>query len=153
MTLDYLVLRLRSNYVNKDQVEKIVMQINTDISAVSNIPLTKSHLRTTDESETKTRDAQKTRVEQKEIKEPRKSAHGVLRLLEAGHFKGAADARLRINFSDQLAQQAEEVTNDDVEKKPRTVEGDDLLNAPAEDLLLAQYDQLRLNGTQLDISA
>jgi len=28
---------------------------------------------------------------------------GVIRLLEAGHFKGVADVRLRINFHDQLA--------------------------------------------------
>ena len=31
---------------------------------------------------------------------------GVIRLLEAGHFKGVADVRLRINFHDQLAQRA-----------------------------------------------
>ncbi len=31
---------------------------------------------------------------------------GVIRLLEAGHFKGVADVRLRINFQDQLAQRA-----------------------------------------------
>ena len=30
-------------------------------------------------------------------------AHGVLRLLMAGHFKGVADVRLRINFHDQIA--------------------------------------------------
>ena len=31
---------------------------------------------------------------------------GVIRLLEAGHFKGVADVRLRINFHDQLQQRA-----------------------------------------------
>lgn len=31
---------------------------------------------------------------------------GVIRLLEAGHFKGVADVRLRINFHDQLEQRA-----------------------------------------------
>ena len=31
---------------------------------------------------------------------------GVVRLLEAGHFKGVADVRLRINFHDQLEQRA-----------------------------------------------
>jgi len=31
---------------------------------------------------------------------------GVIRLLEAGHFKGVADVRLRINFQDQLAERA-----------------------------------------------
>jgi len=30
-------------------------------------------------------------------------AHGVLRLLQEGHFKGVADVRLRINFADELA--------------------------------------------------
>lgn len=33
---------------------------------------------------------------------------GVIRLLEAGHFKGVADVRLRINFHDQLEQRAED---------------------------------------------
>lgn len=31
---------------------------------------------------------------------------GVIRLLEAGHFKGVADVRLRINFFDQLSERA-----------------------------------------------
>ena len=31
---------------------------------------------------------------------------GVIRLLEAGHFKGVADLRLRINYQDQLAERA-----------------------------------------------
>ncbi len=31
---------------------------------------------------------------------------GVIRLLEAGHFKGVADVRLRINFYDELAQRS-----------------------------------------------
>ncbi|MHC4636192.1 MAG: hypothetical protein ACYTBP_07720 [Planctomycetota bacterium] len=30
-------------------------------------------------------------------------AHGVLRLLQEGHFKGVADLRLRINFADEIA--------------------------------------------------
>ena len=30
-------------------------------------------------------------------------SHGVLRLLQEGHFKGVADVRLRINFHDELA--------------------------------------------------
>jgi hypothetical protein len=30
-------------------------------------------------------------------------ARGVIRLLEAGHFKGVADIRLRINFAEELA--------------------------------------------------
>ncbi|MCH8151514.1 MAG: hypothetical protein IH830_03970 [Planctomycetes bacterium] len=34
------------------------------------------------------------------------NAPGVIRLLEAGHFKGVADVRLRINFYDELAQRA-----------------------------------------------
>lgn len=33
--------------------------------------------------------------------------HGVLRLLNEGHFKGVADVRLRINFFDQLSAQEE----------------------------------------------
>ena len=33
-------------------------------------------------------------------------ANGVLRLLDAGHFKGVADVRLRINFHDELSPQA-----------------------------------------------
>ena len=33
---------------------------------------------------------------------------GVLRLLEAGHFKGVADVRLRINFHDELEARAAE---------------------------------------------
>jgi hypothetical protein len=33
-------------------------------------------------------------------------ARGVLRLLEAGHFKGVADVRLRINFFDELSARA-----------------------------------------------
>ncbi|UCF34830.1 MAG: hypothetical protein JSV78_05900 [Phycisphaerales bacterium] len=35
-----------------------------------------------------------------------KKARGVLRLLEAGHFKGVADVRLRINFFEQLSADA-----------------------------------------------
>ena len=34
-------------------------------------------------------------------------AAGVLRNLEAGHFKGVADVRLRINFFDQLSARAQ----------------------------------------------
>lgn len=34
-------------------------------------------------------------------------APGVVRLLEAGHFKGVADVRLRINFFDELSSRAE----------------------------------------------
>lgn len=34
--------------------------------------------------------------------------HGVLRLLNEGHFKGVADVRLRINFSEQLSAQQEQ---------------------------------------------
>ena len=37
---------------------------------------------------------------------------GVIRLLEAGHFKGVADVRLRINFHDQLEQRAEDKAAD-----------------------------------------
>ncbi len=37
---------------------------------------------------------------------------GVIRLLEAGHFKGVADVRLRINFHDQLEQRAADKTAD-----------------------------------------
>lgn len=37
---------------------------------------------------------------------------GVIRLLEAGHFKGVADLRLRINFHDQLAERAADKTAD-----------------------------------------
>ena len=37
---------------------------------------------------------------------------GVIRLLEAGHFKGVADIRLRINFHDQLEQRAADKTAD-----------------------------------------
>lgn len=38
-------------------------------------------------------------------------AHGVLRLLEEGHFKGVADVRLRINFHEELqARQAEQAS-------------------------------------------
>ena len=33
-------------------------------------------------------------------------AKGVLRLLEAGHFRGVADVRLRINFFDELSAKA-----------------------------------------------
>jgi len=34
--------------------------------------------------------------------ETQQEPKGVLRLLAAGHFKGVADVRLRINFADQL---------------------------------------------------
>jgi hypothetical protein len=34
------------------------------------------------------------------------SVPGVIRLLEAGHFKGVADVRLRLNFFDELAERA-----------------------------------------------
>ncbi|MCH7792272.1 MAG: hypothetical protein IID31_08345, partial [Planctomycetes bacterium] len=37
---------------------------------------------------------------------------GVIRLLEAGHFKGVADVRLRINFHDQLEQRATDNATD-----------------------------------------
>ncbi len=37
-------------------------------------------------------------------------AHGVLRLLQAGHFKGVADVRLRINFHEQLSAAQAEAT-------------------------------------------
>lgn len=119
------------------------MQINTDITAGSNLPLLRPQLQT-DKSEPKTTDAQITPVQQEEPnepKEPKKSAHGVLRLLEAGHFKGVADVRLRINFHDQLTDEAElsakeelrsrsrdlvDEVNDSVQNTLTTVTGDDL---------------------------
>jgi len=39
---------------------------------------------------------------------PETSAKGVIRLLEAGHFRGVADVRLRINFHDELQARREE---------------------------------------------
>ena len=40
------------------------------------------------------------------VKEGASSAKGVLGLIEAGHFRGVADVRLRINFFDQLNERA-----------------------------------------------
>jgi hypothetical protein len=39
---------------------------------------------------------------------PNGRAHGVLRLLESGHFKGVADVRLRINFFEELSARAQD---------------------------------------------
>ena len=129
------------------------MQINTDISTGSNLPLIRPQLQA-DESAPKTPDAQITPVEQDEHKgpnEPKKSAHGVLRLLEAGHFNGVADARLRIIFQDQLADEAElsakeelrtrsrdlvDIVNDAAGNTLTTVKGDDLHEEPVEHLQL-----------------
>ncbi len=44
---------------------------------------------------------------------------GVIRLLEAGHFRGVADVRLRINFFDQLAARAKAVAQPAVERESR----------------------------------
>ena len=41
-------------------------------------------------------------------------AKGVLRLLEAGHFNGVADVRLRINFFDELSARSSEATKEAV---------------------------------------
>jgi len=42
---------------------------------------------------------------------------GVLRLLEAGHFKGVADVRLRINFFEQLAARASATATTEVQSR------------------------------------
>lgn len=125
------------------------MQINTDNSSGFNPQLIKPHHQT-DESAPKTHDAQITPVQQEETSEPKKSAQGVLRLLEAGHFKGVADVRLRINFHDQLTQKANEAAkdelqsgsqdlvsllNDTVQNTLATVDGVDLHDEPDD------YDQ------------
>ncbi|MCH8822681.1 MAG: hypothetical protein IH984_04145 [Planctomycetes bacterium] len=137
------------------------MQINTDISAGSSLPLIRPQLQT-DKSESKTTDAQITPVQQEEPKEPKKSAHGVLRLLEAGHFKGVADVRLRINFHDQLERQADLAAKDELQSRSRdlvdvvidavqntltTVPGDDLHEAPVDDPHESPINHLQLQFT------
>ncbi len=45
---------------------------------------------------------------QNESKQEKMRGRGVVRLLEAGHFKGVADVRLRMNFREELAARAEQ---------------------------------------------
>jgi len=77
------------------------MQINTDYSTSSNLPIIAPTNKILDVGP-RTSDAQITPTKQEENKEPKKTAHGVLRLLEAGHFMGVADVRLRVNFFEHL---------------------------------------------------
>jgi hypothetical protein len=50
-----------------------------------------------------------------------REARGVLRLLEAGHFRGVADVRLRINFFDELSSKADAAALPVVEEQAREV--------------------------------
>ena len=118
------------------------MQINTDISAGPNLPLIRPQLQT-DKSEPKTTDAQITPVPQEEPNEPKKSAHGVLRLLEAGHFKGVADVRLRINFQDQLERQADLAAKDELQSRSRDLV-DVVIDAVQNTLTPVNGDDLQL---------
>ena len=149
------------------------MQINNDISTGFNPPLIKPHHQA-DDSAPDTDDSQITSVEQEEISEPKKSAHGVLRLLESGHFNGVADVRLRINFNDQLAASADQaakdqlqsgssdlidVINDEVQNTLTTVEGDDLHEEPVDDLQQQFSDAINtavndaIGGESLDLNS
>ncbi len=49
-----------------------------------------------------------------------KHANGVIRLLEAGHFRGVADVRLRINFFDELQSRREEAAAPVIEQAGET---------------------------------
>lgn len=118
------------------------MQINTDVSTGSSLPLIRPQLQT-DKSEPKTHDAQITPVQQEEPNEPKKSAHGVLRLLEAGHFKGVADVRLRINFHDQLERQADLAAKDELQSRSRDLV-DVVIDAVQDTLTPINGDDLQL---------
>jgi hypothetical protein len=53
--------------------------------------------------------------------EPSERAKGVLRLLEAGHFKGVADVRLRINFFEELSARAQAAAGPVVTEQSQTL--------------------------------
>ncbi|HUU85634.1 MAG TPA: hypothetical protein VM243_19215, partial [Phycisphaerae bacterium] len=58
---------------------------------------------------------------------------GVIRLLEAGHFKGVADVRLRINFFEQLSARAEAAAQPVVQDESRQLV--ETVNAQLDELL------------------
>lgn len=57
--------------------------------------------------EVATAEAERTHRPERHQRDQANAPRGVLRLLEAGHFKGVADVRLRINFFEQLSARAE----------------------------------------------
>lgn len=90
---------------------------------------------------------------------------GVLRLLEAGHFKGVADVRLKINFHDELAARAQASTGPVIEnglnELTAKLDGglaslaadlglDEASTESVESLLVAFSDQLASAGDALD---
>jgi len=78
-----------------------------------------------------------------EKSESEEKTRGVIRLLQAGHFKGVADVRLRINFHEEL--QALENQN----LKSTAASGFDDLNQTIQDQIAALKDSGELNDEQM----
>lgn len=82
-------------------------------------------------------------------------AHGVLRLLNEGHFQGVADVRLRINFFEQLSAQSQQTAITNLDEQSSTLIGSlsESFNDTVTPLLEDEETQATISGLLTDFES